>query len=780
MSKREGHYYEFGPFRLVPDERLLLRDGEPVALTPKAFETLVALVHRAGHLADKDDLLREVWPDSFVEESNLAQNVFALRKVLGEGKKGQKYIETVPKRGYRFLASVRVVEHSEEELVVHQHVRAVGTGRGERRTPAPPEDLQDSFPASEAPVKMVASGEASDPVTLRAPASNETRPVPVTLPQTTTDEIVQSVPRPHKRRAFLLLAVFILAVAAGGYGVYRLVNRKEEPAVSLQGAKWMRLTTSGKVMRAAISPDGRFVVHAVEEAGQQSLRVKQIATQSNIEKVAPAPVSYQSLSFTPDGEYIYYTLESKDLPHAVLYKVPTLGGDPKRIPVKLDTAAKDMPHRALVSFAPDGKRFVFSRSEGGKETALIVANADGGGELKLVTHRTPEVCGWPSWSPDGKTIAYTLGNFDSNDMTVFLVRVSDGVSKPLTSERWFRAGQMVWLVDGSGLLLLATAGKGNFHQIWHLSYPAGDVRLLTDNLNNYVDLSLTEDSSTLAAVQFGEQGNIWITPAGDITGVRQITSAAGLIEGAGGISWTPDGRIVYSSRTTDGRDIWIIDADGRNQKQLTLNTRINNQPTVSPDGRHIFFLSDRTGVPHIWRMDLDGGNQSQLTNGAGEQAPSCSPDGRWVLYMTVFGDASIWKVSADGGQPVQLSDKLLKHPSVSPDGQQVASLFFENQAASPRLAIVSFEGGQLLKTLDVGGNYSKLNWMPDGRGIAYVDTRSGVSNIVTQSLDGGPPKKLTDFNSDIIFAWDLSRDGKRLVVSRGIETRDVVIISNFR
>jgi Tol biopolymer transport system component/DNA-binding winged helix-turn-helix (wHTH) protein len=777
MSKHEGQFYEFGPFRLVPDERLLLRDGEPVALTPKAFETLVALVHRAGHLADKDELLKEVWPDSFVEESNLTQNVFALRKVLGEGKKGPKYIETVPKRGYRFLASVRVVEDLGKELVVRQHVRG---GAGGATTPPSDDTIAPFYASAQAAVTRVTSVDASDAVTPHAPTSNETRAATVTLPETTTAEIVQSVTRWHRRRAFLLLAVLLLAVAAGGYGIYRLVNREKRSAVSLQGAKWTRLTTSGKVMRAAISPDGRFVVHVVDEAGQQSLWVKQIATQSNIEKVAPAAVSYQSLSFTPDGDYIYYTLESKDFQHAVLYQVPTLGGDPKRIPVKLDPAATDMPHRPLVSFSPDGKRFVFSRSEGGKETALIIANADGGGEQKLVTHRSPEVCGWPSWSPDGKTIAYTLGNFDSNDMTVFLVRVSDGGFNPLTSKRWFRAGRMVWLADGSGLLILATAGNGNFHQIWQLSFPAGDARLLTNNLNNYVDLSLTDDSSTLAAVQFGEQGNIWVTPAGDITRARQITSGAGLIEGAGGISWTPDGRIVYSSRTSDGRDIWIIDADGKNQKQLTLNRRINNQPAVSPDGRHIFFLSDRTGVPHIWRMDLDGGNQSQSTNGAGEQSPSCSPDGRWVLYMTVFGEPSIWKVPADGGQPVQLSDKLLRYPSVSPDGQQVACLFSENDNAPPRLAIVPFEGGQPLKTFDVGANYSKLYWMPDGRAITYVDTRNGVSNVVVQSLDGGAPKPLTDFKSDIIFAWELSRDGKQLVLSRGIETRDVIIISNFR
>ena len=123
MSKRESHLYEFGPFRLLPQERLLLRDGEPVSLTPKAFETLLMLVERSGKLVGKDELLNEVWAGTNVEESNIAQNVFALRRVLGAGADGAPYIETVPKRGYRFLASVKVVEDRGDEVLVQHHLR---------------------------------------------------------------------------------------------------------------------------------------------------------------------------------------------------------------------------------------------------------------------------------------------------------------------------------------------------------------------------------------------------------------------------------------------------------------------------------------------------------------------------------------------------------------------------------------------------------------------------------------------------------------------------------
>ena len=99
--------YEFGPFRLDPEERMLMDKGQAVALTPKGFDLLLALVRNAGHVVGKEELMREIWPDTFVEENNLTVNISALRKLLGEAASDQRYIQTVPRRGYRFAASVR-------------------------------------------------------------------------------------------------------------------------------------------------------------------------------------------------------------------------------------------------------------------------------------------------------------------------------------------------------------------------------------------------------------------------------------------------------------------------------------------------------------------------------------------------------------------------------------------------------------------------------------------------------------------------------------------------
>ncbi len=336
----------------------------------------------------------------------------------------------------------------------------------------------------------------------------------------------------------------------------------------------------------------------------------------------------------------------------------------------------------------------------------------------------------------------------------------------------------MWLKDGSGLLMLAPPGQSFVFQIWHLSYPEGEAHRLTNDLNHYQGMSLAADSHTLAVVQSETQASIWVAPVGDVSRARPVTSGSGKADLS--VDWAPDGRIVYDSNQSGTDDIWITSADGGSPKQLTSNTRINQSPAVSPDGRHIVFNSDRTGTPHLWRMNLDGSDQRQLTNGAsGEQNAQFSPDGRWLVYRTAFGKFTVWKMPASGDEPVQLTDKLSRLPTISPDGKLVA-YFYRDENAPWRIAVAPLEGGEPLKTTDISAVPLDLNWTPDGRALAYTDSRSGVSNIFAQPLDGGAPKQLTDFKADRIFSFDFSRDGKQLALSRGTIINDVVLIKDFK
>src|SRR6185503_7991960 len=118
MPNSHNHFYEFDCFRIDIDERVLLREGAPVTLPPKVFETLLALVERHGHIVEKNDLIEQVWPDTVVEENNLSQCISAIRKVLGDGRREQRYVETVPRRGYRFAGEVREVWGEEKTVSI--------------------------------------------------------------------------------------------------------------------------------------------------------------------------------------------------------------------------------------------------------------------------------------------------------------------------------------------------------------------------------------------------------------------------------------------------------------------------------------------------------------------------------------------------------------------------------------------------------------------------------------------------------------------------------------
>jgi Tol biopolymer transport system component len=357
-------------------------------------------------------------------------------------------------------------------------------------------------------------------------------------------------------------------------------------------------------------------------------------------------------------------------------------------------------------------------------------------------------------------------------MTVVEVNVGDEAVKPITSQRWWQIESVEWLRDGSGLVLNAREQSSSPFQIWYLSYPGGGVGRITNDLNDYRGMSLTADSTALATVQSDQVSNISIARTGDTKDATQLTS--GKFDGVDGISWTPDGKIVYASRASGSSDIWVMNQDGKNQKQLTADAGNNSRPAVSADGRYIVFTSDRTGTDHIWRMNIDGSNSKQLTSGNPEGWPDCSPDGQWVVYNSVWPSNFLWKVPIAGGEPVQVIDRFSGSPAISPDGRLVASFYWDVEAG--KVAIYPFAGGQPIRSFEI---WTWVRWTPDGRGLAYIDRRNRL-NLTSQPIDGSPSKHLTDFKDGHIFNFAWSRDGKQLALARGTVTNDVVLISNFK
>ena len=597
---------------------------------------------------------------------------------------------------------------------------------------------------------------------------------------TSSAEYVAGEIKRHKKGLGVGLLVILLVIGGIAFAVYKYWDKPEKPSQSI---KLEKLTTSGKAADAAISPDGKYVVYVLDEGGQQSLWVRQVATSSNVQITPPAAVSYWGLAFTPDGNYVNFVRTEGDT-LAALFQIPALGGAQKRLLSDMDGA---------VSYSPDGRQFAFIRGNNPNlgESSLMIASSDGTNERLLAMRKKPDTFPWwtqqvPAWSPDGKTIACVVGGAfsGSGEMNVVEVDVADGTAKPITSNGWYEIKRVAWLKDKSGLLILAAEKPSSYYaqQVWHVAYPGGETRRVTTDLSNYVGMDLAGDAEALAAVQSNRISNIWVVPNADTGRAVQIKSGGSNDEGTDGLSQTPDGRIVYYSRASGADDIWIMNADGSNPRQLTTDAGANYDLKVTPDGRYIVFTSERSGGMDIWRMDLDGGNPIQLTDGNSDLGASITPDSRWVVYNSDrSGRPAIWKVPIDGGESVRLTEHAAENPEVSPDGTLIVGTYRDEINSPWRYAIVPIDGGKPVKIFDLPAHSDEdIRWSPDGRSIHFVHARGGVSNIWSHPLDGGPPKQLTDFKTDRIYNFKWSPDGKNLILARGTTTSDVVLVRNFR
>jgi eukaryotic-like serine/threonine-protein kinase len=607
-----------------------------------------------------------------------------------------------------------------------------------------------------------------------------------TRTNTSSAEYLAGEIKRHKKGVVLALAALVVITGAFSLVWYKFIRHTGAPPSARQ-MKITRLVTGliGRPGNVSISPDGKYVAYSLNEAGKASLWVRQVSQDASLQIVPPVESTWFSgTTFSKDAELIYFVSGNKTNTLGSLYQVPVLGGrEPRKI---LDHVS------STVSFSPDGKQFVFGRETTDK-SEIFIASIDGSGELRKLASRHRSV--WPkgndwlgasAWSPDGKTIAFIAGTNEGGiNYTVVEMPVEGGQERLITNHKWrdvlFR---VLWVENGNGLIV---SGRERWHdpvQIWHVSYPTGELRRVTNDLNDYGDLSLqvTSDSSTLATVLSEWSSKIWVAaPNDDESHARKITN--GKQDGRSGLSSMPDGRIVYSARVGDNSDIWIMNADGTGAKALTSDAFTDSWPTVPRDGRYIVYESMRPdNLPHIWRMDVDGGNPRQLTSGD-DHRPMVSPDGQWVVFDSWrAGKLNLWKVPIDGGEAVQIHDRIGYEPVLSLDGKLLLCGYFDGAGTPPRYrpAIISFDDGKLIRVIDLPVTAGNVRWSADGKEFLYVDSRGDIGNLWSQPVAGGAPKQLTRFTSEFVSYFDVSRDGKRFIISRTTGGNDIILIKDFR
>jgi Tol biopolymer transport system component/DNA-binding winged helix-turn-helix (wHTH) protein len=790
-NENEARRFYFGNFTLDLERRLLLREGEPVPLTPKAFDTLALLVRRSGHVVGKDELLEEIWADAFVEESTIAQNVFTLRKALGQNHGENKFIETVPKHGYRFIADVKAIGGATDADPV---IRPPGAARnisvGEKISDAEISDAEtghaeigNAETVDAAVEDARANGnEEGDFATVNVAADGASNPPAAGGRDLHT---AKRHTRFNFQTGWLAPSLLLLAVVvAVGFLLFTQTNKATSDfAAPSPHTRTTQLTNNGQVLRAAVSPDGKYVAYIQSERGQESLWVRQVKIAGGIQVVPPAGDRFVGITFSPDSNSIFYVKYGKDLAMSGLYQAPVLGGAARRILQDVDSQ---------ISFAPDKKHFAFVRNDlSRKESHLIIANTDNSEQRHLAVHPSIHwtTDGAPAWSPDGEIIIRQARSEtpDSANTKTHLVevRVADGKQTILNTHQWDAIQAIEWLADGTGLIVAARDNASLLaHQLWQVDYPGGEARAITKDSNSYSSASVTADMKSLVTILHRRITNLWVVPRDRVSDAVRILS--GNSKDLGwllGVEWLRDGKIIYGSTASGKEDIWLMNADGSNQKQLTTTAGANFEPTVSADGRTMVYASKAAdGSTHLWKMNLANGESVQLTNGAYDLRPDISPDGRWVAYMSITKSmATVWKTSIDGsGAPIQLSEKWSSVPRVSPDGRFIACFYRPQVNTYSKLAIIPSDGGEPVKVLDRSPTIiveAGIQWTTDGRALTFVDNRDGVSNIWLQPLDGSPAKQLTNFTSETIFRFAWSPDGKMFVAERGTEIGDIVLIN---
>lgn len=721
MESGEDRFFDFGEFSVDKRRRVLSKNGEPVPLSPRNLDLLIVMLENEGRIVSHDELLDTVWEGTFVEQANLKNAISVLRRVLGEGANEGAYIRTVPRRGYTFVASVTVTKDD----------RSTGPAESE----ALPVTAEMGEPVGVAGEKVPVERPAGLPA-----ASRSWRPV------------------------VGIAAIVVLAIVT--LGVWRW-RSQTSPRLSVENIKISRLTTKGDVNGAIVSPSGNYFLYATVENDGASLWVQQIATGSASRLTPKMTASFWFYTFSPDENYVYYTVDNNPDPAQNGYfKIALLGGSPQRVGEK----------GGGYLFSPDGKRILLARPGDG-QTQYLTANPDLSDE-KVVAAFGTECRIWSmQWAPDGASVLFAVRKFDQDKTVHYVVEfpAAGGAGRIIIPEMDKQITSAVWLPDKSSLLICLREVNAEIRQVWQYSPSTGEMRRVTNDDNSYKGLSMTRDGRSVVTITENVLAAAYVAD-GEKLDLKQIMGGSSRL---GDIGWLGDGRLIYSATKNNVEAISIIDQDGAGGRQITAgNDGIWLFPRVSADGMSVVFASARNGRKQICRSDLDGRNIAQLTHYEGDvYNGKLLADGKTVIFEGAGPDHVVTLFRQNtGGEIGRLLDDSVDAWDISPDEKYVAYAANDPVSNRPKVFIKSIDSGWLYKILDIQP-VALLRWTRDGKALTYDGKNGDSSELRFVSVDGGAPRVLASFAGEQIFSFDWSFDGKRLTMIRGKQLNDAVQIT---
>ena len=536
------------------------------------------------------------------------------------------------------------------------------------------------------------------------------------------------------------------------------------------------LSTDGKVIKTAVSPDGKFVIYAHIEADEmQSVWLRNLETGHNAEIIPPSNDFYYGLKFSPDGNLLYLARRPRNREGAVdIYRVSIRGGIPQKI---IGEA------QGWISISPDGSQIAFVRCyylADDNCSIWIADSGDGQNERKLLTRPQPYRLRDIGFSPDGTLIAFASGQSENQgmDFTLSAFDLASGTERELSPERFFNITSLAWLPNQKSLLIAASRIPTKISSIWHVLIDTGKVQSITKDSDSYLALSIDRSGSTLVAQKYDQNFRI------RVMGWENVLESL-VLQKAGHISFAPDGRLFFSSVVSGNSEVWSVNANGSGRRQLTDDSGDDQDPVVGPDNNSVYFASNRTGSIHVWRMNADGSNQTQVTHENGGFPLSTSPDGEWV-YFNHGLNRSLWRVSVRNGTEQIVLSKGKYRFAISPDGTRAA--YAENIGSENFVFIVSLSNGQKvdqMKTADQTGKLTHVAWLFDGKGVAYILAKDEFrrNTVWRHTFDAREtPRKIVEIDQQIGEGggFAVAPDGKSFAVSQGDWLHDAVLIKGLK
>ena len=772
MGNKTKDLYEFGDYKVDPNEGVLYRGDKLIRLAPKVFETLLLLVENNGKILSKDEMMDGIWKDSFVEEGNLTQNIYTLRRIFG---RRNKFIKTIPKRGYIFEANIKTVENGNGfvsgaeagivEVLPQEGLSEVVVARRTRTTIIDEEVIEED------------SGESV--------SHEKTKFLP---------EADHKKPFAKSRRFRLGIGIgTISAILIGAIGF--LVWQSNQLPITdspLDKITVSNLTDSGNVADFAISPNGLFLAIVKRDPNNTfSVWLRDIESKEEVPIKIPSRFQPLKVNFSPDGKTLYFLSRQENTPGAEIHKTSRFGG-------KTDYVTGDVWSGFSVS--PSGKKIAFFRRKAEKNRfQLVIWDLKSKSERIVLTKDFPDAFAprtSPAWSPDEEEI-YAISSLQAKPISKLVrVKVATGEETVLKIPQIRQFISVVAMPNGRDLIFGARE-KGRFPQVYKVSKSGGNVIRLTNDPNYYRNLALSSDGRNLVASQKANFSHIWRIPDGDPAKAVQLTRGKDNRDGKHGIDALPDGKVVFTSLEGFNRDLWLVDPADKSLQQLTVDvSHINQRPLSSADGKFVYFSSMEGRTFRIKRISVANKTVETLTNDASvsDRFPNVSNDGETLYFIRQGkGKSSITRKSmADGIESEILTpegsfpDSFL---ALSPDGRFLAFREadrakkddIEEDASNPVLITIVAADNDLSKSmrLRLRTSQSQFRWSTSGDAICYIEHIGDSSTIKCKDIFADTePRLIVKIPDTRIYHFQWANE-KDLVVSRGKTQDDAILIKNF-